>query len=316
MPKHREYEKVERWDHADEIDGINIGTVHISEKIDGANAQVFQDEEGYIHVGSRTRLLARAKNEEEWPFEIRDSFRGLPEYIFKNKKIRGFLKDNPDLRLYGEWLVKHTINYSPEFQNRFWIFDVFDHNEDKFTPFWDYYKWIEDNYGLDMIGLVDELENPSMEELLDMVRNKERIPKSEFGAETIEGLVFKNYAFVNRYGRCAYMKAVTQDFHEIHHTIMGANKYDDPEVYLISKYQPVARMGKIYNKLKDDHGILSMRNVPEFMERVLHDVITEDAWNMFMKDKKVRGRSFDMKALRKLSQAKSKNWLVAKLQEG
>lgn len=320
MANFRKYDKVHRWDHEDEITGINVGTVYIQEKIDGANAQVCQGDDGYLYVASKNRNLARAKNEDKWPFEIMDGFRGFPQYTFEDKRIRKFFEETKDKYiLYGEWLVKHTVNYPAAFTNRFWIFDVYDREEHKYIEFPDYYAWLAIEYGLDVINTIGNIINPSMDQLLDMVRNEKEIPKSMFGAETIEGLVFKNYQFKNGYGRTVYMKAVTKDFHEVHHAIMGTNRYDSPEVYVVSKYQTVPRMEKVYQKMIDEvtgsESGLEMRNIPEFLNRVLHDFFTEEAWNMFMRDKRVSKKSFNMLAIRKVSMAKSKNWFIGKLQQ-
>lgn len=325
--KFRKYEKVERWDHQDEIEGINIGTIHIQEKIDGANGSVWHDIDNsrtnWICVGKRSAMIGRAnmnveldpintQNTHHW--EIKDDFRGFPKHIFSNKAYFQFFRDNPAIRLYGEFLVKHTVIYAPEYMKRFWIFDVYNNEDNCFLPY-DYYVPILQQYNLDFIPEIMVLENPHMETLLDMVRVNAETPESSFGAETIEGLVYKNYGFQNRYGRNVYMKAVTKEFREVHHAIMGSNRFDPPEVYLANKYLQVARMEKIYNKMKDDNPVLQMRDIPQFIERCLHDMIVEDSWQMLYKDKKMKKKKIDLYALRKVVGAKSKNWFITKLQK-
>lgn len=217
--------------------------------------------------------------------------------------------------LYGEWLVKHKVNYDPEFMNRFWIFDVYDNKEHDYMKYPDYYDWLL-TYNLDVIPTYLSITDPTMDMLMRMVQEEKHTPKSNYGAVTIEGLVYKNYDFVNRFGNKVYMKAVTKDFYEVHRTVMeGARKTSDPEMYLVHKYQTPARMDKMYHKLVDDHGSLQMKNVSEFMSRVLYDLFTEEAWNMFMKDKSVKKAKFDMALLRKVSMAMSKNWFVDRLRQ-
>ncbi|NIM45365.1 MAG: hypothetical protein GTO54_07020, partial [Nitrososphaeria archaeon] len=248
--------------------------------------------------------------------EIKDEFRGLPKYIFDDKRIRKFFAETKEKYiLYGEWLIKHTVNYDPEFMNRFWIFDVYDKEEHRYLKYPEYEDMLVTEK-LDYIPVILTITDPTMDILLRMVREKEHTPKSGFGADAIEGLVYKNYDFINRFGNNVYMKAVTKDFYEIHRTVMGgAGKRIDPEVYLIHKYQTPARMEKMYHKMVDDHGTLQMKHIPEFMNRVLHDLFVEDAWNMFMRDKSVKKLRFDMGTLRKVSYAMSKNWYIDKLRQ-
>lgn len=319
MANHKPYEKVERWDHEEEVMGITDGLIYIMEKIDGANAQVCQGDDDYIYVGKRSATVGRAKNEDKWPFEIQEEFRGLPKYIFEDSRFRKFFEDTKEKYiLFGEWLIKHTVNYDAEFMSRFWIFDVYDREEHRYLKYPEYAEPLLEPYHLDFIKVIDALENPTMDQLLNLVQDEKKIPKSDFGADRIEGLVYKNYDFINRFGNNVYMKATTKDFHELHRVVMGgAKRLENPEMYLIHKYQTVARMDKMYNKMVDDapHNTLSMRNISEFMNRVIHDLFDEDAWNMFMRDKSVKRVRFDMGVLRKVSMAMSKNWFIDKLRQ-
>ena len=201
MANFKEYEKVVRWDHEDEVEGITNGLVYIMEKIDGCNAQASQGKDDFIYVGKRSCVVGRAKNEDNYttkmPVEIGDEFRGLPKYIFEDARIRKFFKDTKDkYLLFGEWLVKHTVNYEQEFMSRFWIFDVYDKEKHKYVMYPDYADDLLEPYGLDYIKIFDLIENPTMDRLLDLVKNEKLIPKSNFGADCIEGLVFKNFAFI------------------------------------------------------------------------------------------------------------------------
>lgn len=55
----KEYSKIHAI-HKEECDGLLIGTCHIQEKIDGANASIWVGDDGIIHCGSRTRDLTKA----------------------------------------------------------------------------------------------------------------------------------------------------------------------------------------------------------------------------------------------------------------
>lgn len=310
MP-HRKYEKVERWDH-EEIEGINKGVVHIQEKIDGANGQVFYEED-CIYVGSRTRILAKY-NIKKNNAEIIDEFRGFPKYVFQNENIKKFFIKYPTYRLYGEWLVKHIVIYEPNYLSRFWIFDIFDDESNRFLT---YEEWepIVKSLNLDFIPVIKILTNPTMKELLDMVKIDSKMPNSGFGAQRIEGLVYKNFDFVNKFGKSPYMKAVTKEFLEIHHAIMGSNRFDPPEVYIADKYIAIPRMRKIFEKMKETKTKIEMKDIPEFMERVYHDLLQEDSWSMFGRDKKLKNLKIDFRQLRKVVGNKAKNFFISTLRE-
>lgn len=310
----KKYDKVERWDHKDEIEGINIGEVYIQEKIDGANAQVFFHD-GHICIGKRSDIVARI-NVEYDTLQVKEEFRGLPDYIFKDRKCyKNLFKYYPEWRLYGEWLVKHTVIYGDIFINKFYVFDIYDENEQRFLQPDDYFH-ILDQFYISFIPLFYKLENPSMDELLDLTRKIEKIPKSNFGAEMIEGLVYKNYDFINRYGRNVFMKAVTKEFLEVNKLVFTSKKDDLVETQIISKFLTPTRMEKVYQKMKDEHEILNIKYIPEFMNRCLHDLITEDCWDIMFRDKIIKRSKgiLNVFELRNQCNLKSKNYFISRLQ--
>lgn len=103
------YQHVERID-ADETEGLLDGVCHIFPKMDGSNMCAYT-EDGEVRTMSR--------NKEIQPPEPFATFvQGHPE-------IGRFLRDFPGLRLYGEWMVPHTVrSYVPETWNRWFVFDV------------------------------------------------------------------------------------------------------------------------------------------------------------------------------------------------
>jgi hypothetical protein len=316
----KKYGRVSRWDHKEEIDGINEGRVHIFEKIDGSNASVWlsEDKQGkWVNIGKKTGFLGRGHMDIERWWMINEDFRGLPKYVLNNKAFYIFFRDFPHYRLYGEWLVKHTIRYPEIFLNRLWIFDIMDDDTGLFLPY-DTFVPILEKYRIDYIPRIETVDNPDMGKLLDRVRVKAEIPESEFGAETIEGLVYKNYDFRNFKGELKFMKAVTKEFREKHTLVMGGSMKDVPmETYLTAKYLTHARMEKIFYKMVDDRngGLPKMDDIPEFLEKCLYDLFDEDAWNMFMKDKRVRKKSFQPFQFRKTVSVRAREWFIDKLQK-
>lgn len=79
---------------------LTNGTCHIFPKIDGTNSSVWL-ENGVIHAGSHYRELTLDNDNADFFSSIKD-----------DDRIKAFFKDYPNLRLYGEWLVPHTVTYS------------------------------------------------------------------------------------------------------------------------------------------------------------------------------------------------------------
>ena len=69
-------------------------------------------------------------------------------------KIHEFLADHPYLRLYGEWLVPHTLKtYQSDAWKKFYIFDVYYDSEHRFMGYEDYRELLEE-YDLEYIPCI------------------------------------------------------------------------------------------------------------------------------------------------------------------
>src|SRR5699024_1114953 len=124
--KFKKYQKVRRLGTV-ETEGIGVGACFVFPKIDGTNASCWIDE-GEIKAGSRNRELTLEKDN-----------RGFYKWVLGQYNIKDFLWDNPQLRLYGEWLVPHTLKtYRESAWRDFYVFDVMCRGE--FLPYYDYKK--------------------------------------------------------------------------------------------------------------------------------------------------------------------------------
>ena len=94
------YHHIERIGN-EEVEGLLDGTVHVYPKIDGTNASIWMHEGG-MHFGSRKRELSEEKDNAgflQWAALGDDS----PNFL-------GWFEEmGYDFRLYGEWLVPHTM---------------------------------------------------------------------------------------------------------------------------------------------------------------------------------------------------------------
>ena len=107
------YMHLERYGN-EEVDGIEQGTTYVFPKLDGTNAQVWVDPEGNLKAGSRNRQL-----------QLDNDNAGFYNAMIKDDKVLSLFEGFPELRLYGEWLVPHSLKtYRDDAWRKFYIFDV------------------------------------------------------------------------------------------------------------------------------------------------------------------------------------------------
>jgi len=285
----RKYEKIHRLGK-DEVAGILEGTCHITEKIDGANLSIWMSG-GVMHVGSRNNDLTKK----------RDEFNGALHYCNSHEGIRKLLTEHPEFRLYGEWLVKHTLSYDNTSYKKFYMFDIY--LEDYgFMSQEEVQIWGED-YKIDTVPDLGIIENPTLEQLNKLIEGKSAL------GDRMEGVVIRNMEFKNQFEDFCYAKLVREDFKEDNGVVFGGNnKYADTywEVYVMNKYIDVARVSKIMNKLQPEvNEKLDMKHIPRVLGMVYHDVITEEAWEIAKKVKTI-----DYDALQRICYKKIKQVYV------
>lgn len=108
--------------------GLNADLSHLElgeeiavfEKIDGANGGFELSLDSTLRVFSRKFVLSEERN-------MRGFYQWVQEHIDPYKLRRGFT-------YYGEWLVPHSLEYPPERYNRFYLFDIYDHQKDCYLP--------------------------------------------------------------------------------------------------------------------------------------------------------------------------------------
>ena len=287
----KKYDKVERWDHASEVDGILDGWCYIQEKLDGANTSAWRDG-NIIAVGKRSQEIARLDlTDNHW--EVGDAFRGYVDYVFKNPCYSAFFNDCPELRLYQEWLVKHTLDYFPQVMGAAYVFDIFDDVAGKFlSP--DAWIALAEVYHLPFIPIIDKIYKPTFDQLRRIVNER----GSQFRDGNMEGIVEKNYEFENKWGNRPFMKMVHRDFFETHKVVFNVgDKKESVEWQICTSFITRARVRKIVNSIVDDGKELSMRIIPEVLGRMYHDLIIEDVWQIVTK--KFKGATINFNQLRR-----------------
>jgi len=279
------YEKIHRLGK-DEVAGILYGLCYVQEKVDGANTSIWV-EDGEIKCGSRNNVLEAG-------------FNGFVDYVKNHEGIQKLLKKHPEYRLYGEWLVRHTIQYQETCYKKFYLFDIMVNDKD-FYEIPQVYKTAE-KYGIDTPQLFFSKENPTVEEIMECVG------KSSLG-EKGEGVVIKNFGFVSKFGRNDYAKVVTEKFKEENAICFGGNnKHSDTywEMYIVNKYMTLARIEKIMNKIQptiDEK--LDLKHIPRIINTAYHDLLTEEIWEISKK-----AHTVDFRALQRVCYKKAKQIYV------
>ena len=203
----RKFDHVERGKHRG-VDGIARGTCHVFPKLDGTNGHVWAEEAGVdagigyvVKCGSRNNVLSETKDNA-----------GFHAYINGDsdvaENLRLFVLAHPDLILYGEWLVPHTIKgYQDDAWRKFYVFDVFSRTAEAYVSYDIYYDQLVEA-GIDVLPAV-VMTNPAGPELDELAAVNAYLCKpGEFG----EGIVLKNYGWRNLFDRQPWMKVLRDGF--------------------------------------------------------------------------------------------------------
>lgn len=260
----RKYEKIYRLGTS-EAEGILKGTVYVAPKLDGTNGSVWLDFDG-IQYGSRNHKLGEGADNA-----------GFKAAYLHDDRLYDILNDHPSWRIYGEWLVPHTIKgYQDDAWRKFYVYDV--HNGERFLTY-DEWEYDVSSNGLEYIQHL-RLDNPTMEEVevaLQML-SKKYMKDGEIG----EGIVLKNYEFTNRFGVCAYAKYINEGFQSRPKKVA----YDNPvEEEISSKCVTEYLVKKTADKILWASGLEEpvwdrKTMIPRLIETVYHDVITEKLYDV------------------------------------
>ncbi len=288
MSTFKKFPKIHRL-NKEEVEGILIGTCHVQEKLDGANTSIWLDKRGEITCASRNR-------------ELTEGFNGFVDYVKENEAINKLLKDYPTFRLYGEWLVRHTIQYNETAYKKFYLYDITEckdgEEQEDFLDTIDV-KLLADNYCISRPEYLGEFVNPTVEQLNELVG------KSTLGDKG-EGVVIKNPEFRDKWGNHNYAKIVTESFIEDAATTFGGNNKHATtywEIYVVNKYITLGRVQKAMHKMQPEiEERLDMKHIPRICGTVYHDMITEEAWEIAKKVHTLQFKELQRIAYKKIKQ--------------
>jgi len=273
----KKYQHIERYG-TDEVDGIEIGECFIFPKIDGTNGSVYIGNDGNIKAGSRRRELTLEK----------DNF-NFYKYILQNENIQNYLNKHPTHRLFGEYLVPHTLKtYRNDAWERFYIFDVCIDKEDgslEYIPY-DIYKPMLEEFKLDYIPPLARIKNPTYDQLIKLLEQNTFL--IEDGKGVGEGVVIKNYDFYNKFGRQTWAKIVRSEFKEQNHKVMGEPEIEGKKIIeerIVEEYCTEAFIEKEFAKIKNEMDGWKSEYIPMLFGRVYSELVKEEIWNIIKKHK-------------------------------
>jgi hypothetical protein len=291
----RAYQHIEKYGTS-EVEGIELGRCFIFSKIDGTNSSLWLDS-GELKAGSRTRELTLEKDNADFY-----------QWALKQENLIRFLKDHPDHRLYGEWLVPHSLKtYKDDAWRRFYVFDVTQETEGSYRYLsYDEYKPLMEEYNIDYIPPISIITNPSYEKLIHQLESSSFMIQD--GKGNGEGIVIKRYDYVNKYGRTTWAKIVSTEFKEKHSKTMGPPEMKGKsmvEQEIVDKHLTQHMCEKVYAKIDTEVGWTS-KCIPRLLNTVYYDLVREEAWN-FVKDH--RNPVINFKTLQSITFAKVKEYL-------
>lgn len=264
MSQFMKYQHIERLGTS-EVEGIEIGTCHVFPKIDGTNASVWL-QDGVVHAGSRNRELSAESDNA-----------GFHAWATQDPRILAVLTARPDLRLFGEWLVPHSLKtYREDAWRRFYVFDVMA-CDGTYLPYDEYAQLLAD-HGLDYIPPICTIRNGEYDQFASQLAQNVFLVQDGKGAG--EGVVIKRYDFRNKFGRQTWAKIVTSEFKEKHAKEMGAPAHASRalvEQEITETFVTTALVEKEYAKIVAESG-WSSKMIPRLLNVVFYCLVKEDSW--------------------------------------
>lgn len=284
--EYKKYQHVERFGTV-ETEGIDKGMCYVFPKIDGTNAQLWWN--GGLCAGSRNReLVIGADNA------------GFYEWAKKQTVFKDFFAEYPNLRLYGEWLVPHTLKtYQESAWRNFYVFDVMD--GDEYIPYDEYSKLLE-KYGIEYIPPICKVENPTYERLANQLEKNGYL--IEDGKGTGEGIVIKNYEYKNRFGRTIWAKIVKNEFKAKHAKVSVTELKESKiiEQEIADRFVTKSLVEKEFAKIESENG-WSSKLIPRLLNTIYYCLVKEESWNFI---KEFKNPTIDFKRLQYFTNSKVK----------
>lgn len=268
----KKYQHIERLGTI-ETNGIEQGMCYVFPKIDGTNGQLWWN--NGLKAGSRNRELS---------FDFDNQ--GFYLWAIEQRNILNFFTKYPNLKLFGEWLVPHTLRtYNKSAWNKFYIFDVVNIESEDFYLSYDEYRPLLDEFNIDYIPPICKVENPTYERLVDQL--EKNVYLIEDGKGSGEGIVIKNYGYKNKFGRQTWAKIVKNEFKAKHQKVDVTEIKERLQVEeaIVEKYITLVLIEKEKAKIDAENEGWNSKFIPRLLNTIFYCLIKEEAWN-FVKENK------------------------------
>lgn len=252
-----------------EVEGIEHGRTYVFPKVDGTNASMWRAG-GVYRYGSRNRILSLEKDNA--------GFMATMVSVYGDN-YRRLLDAHPNWRLYGEWLVPHTLKgYRDDAWRKFYVFDVYDNITGEFVDYGDYQPLMLE-YSLDFIPCYSVVTNGDYEKFLYEAKKQRFLLTQE--AEHGEGVVIKRYGYTNVFHRTCWAKLVLDEFREDFHAVLGPNEVGGKvtEEKFAEDVVTQHLVEKEYNKIVNELGGWTSKAIPRLIETVYRCVIVEELYD-------------------------------------
>jgi len=162
-------------------------------------------EDGSIQAASRNRQLT-----------LDNDNRGFFNWAYQRYNLHQFFMQYPNYRLFGEWLIPHSLkSYEDTARNKFYVFDVIEEFADglyRYLPYDEYAELLE-RFSILYIPRIARIYNPTYDDLQECLRKNHFLIKETLGVG--EGIVIKNYDFVNQFQRITWAKLISSEFNNM-----------------------------------------------------------------------------------------------------
>lgn len=308
--EYKKYQHVERLG-TEGTQGLLDGEVYVFPKLDGTNASIWREYDEFfssLHFGSRNRELSVQKDNHGFM----NAFVGSADGSFQCA-LNNLFDELGNVILYGEWLVKHQVQYQDDAYRKFYIFDVFDLDTLEYRHYNDYIEpvvnsclrcnllsYIEPIWIFD--ALEDELGGDEVSEGINMcLHDNKWLVKDGVG----EGIVIKRYGYKNPFGHTVWGKVIAQDY-----ATKKVQRLTTPkdsvaiEDKIIDKFFDVSVINKEWTGIKphctlgEDLGIeytWKPSNYPHLIERCWRTFLIEETYEF---SKWSKNAKIDFKRLR------------------
>lgn len=270
------YQHVERLGTT-EVADILSGECYVFPKLDGTNASIWFDDG--IKCGSRKRELS-----------VDDDNAGFNKWVLEQQNIIDFVYKNRELRLFGEWLVPHSLrNYRDDAWRNFYVFDVMCGEE--YIHYVDYEK-ILFGFNIHCIPPLAVFLNPTEDDILNSLNNNSYLIDADSCIG--EGVVVKRYGYENKFGRTTWAKVVAKEFKENKKRIKKVDHVQSVEEKIASEFVTISLVEKTIAKIENESGGFGSKDIPRLLHTVFYDIVREEIWQIL---KKFKNPTIDFKKL-------------------